>query len=120
VFAFGFGRRCTGISPTRHDSLETLLRQADASGSIAPEHVARPKPESFLSRLRELAVRDPGIVAWIVAENREGSSLSAMARALNEEAIPTAHGGARWYPSTVRKVLAGQDAAKHAPAPSAA
>ena len=40
---------------------------------------------------------DAGIVAWIVVENREGSSLSAMARALNEDGIPTAHGGARWY-----------------------
>jgi hypothetical protein len=52
----------------------------------------------------------------MLAERDQGTSLSAMARALNEDGIPTAHGGARWYASTVSKVLQGQDAAKHTPA----
>ena len=33
-----------------------------------------------------------------------GESLGAVARALNDHAVPTAHGGSRWYPSTVRAV----------------
>lgn len=41
----------------------------------------------------------------IVGMKRAGSSLSAIARELNEQGIPTAHQGARWYPSTVRAVL---------------
>jgi DNA invertase Pin-like site-specific DNA recombinase len=41
----------------------------------------------------------------IVADHAAGESLSSIARSLNDEAVPTAHGGARWYPSTVRAVV---------------
>lgn len=34
-----------------------------------------------------------------------GCSLGAIAQRLNEDAVPTAHGGRQWYPSTVRAVL---------------
>ena len=34
-----------------------------------------------------------------------GASLSAIARELTEEGVPTAHGGKRWYPSTVKSML---------------
>lgn len=34
-----------------------------------------------------------------------GYSFSAIARQLNDEQIPTTHGGACWYPATVRKLL---------------
>ena len=42
----------------------------------------------------------------IIAEHRAGKSLSAIARTLNDEGVPTAQGGARWYASTVRAVVA--------------
>ena len=42
------------------------------------------------------------VVARIVAEHQVGKGWSAIARELNEEGIPTAHGGATWHPSTVR------------------
>jgi hypothetical protein len=45
------------------------------------------------------------IVGW----HREGLSLSEIARRLNSQKAPTAHGGARWHASTINKVLAGQD-----------
>lgn len=41
----------------------------------------------------------------IVREHEAGKSYSAIARNLNEEGIPTAHGGAKWYPTTVRKIV---------------
>lgn len=41
----------------------------------------------------------------ILAEHGAGESLSGISRTLNAEAVPTAHGGARWYPSTVRAVI---------------
>jgi len=41
----------------------------------------------------------------IVAAHHAGSGWSAIARQLNEEEIPTAHGGAKWHPSTVRAVM---------------
>lgn len=48
----------------------------------------------------------------IVAEHKAGESLSAIARTLNAEAVPTAHGGAKWYASTVRAIyLANADVA---------
>jgi hypothetical protein len=41
----------------------------------------------------------------IAAESASGISLRAIAAALNAESVPTAQGGARWYPSTVAAVL---------------
>lgn len=51
------------------------------------------------------------VVARIVRDREAGVSLRALAAALTDEGVPTAQGGARWYPSTVRAVLQGQDAA---------
>lgn len=50
------------------------------------------------------------VVARVVALRAEGSSLRAIADTLNSEGVATAHGGSKWHASTVRKVLAGQDA----------
>jgi len=35
-----------------------------------------------------------------------GKTFAAIAEELNRDLVPTAHGGAKWYPSTVRAVLA--------------
>lgn len=40
----------------------------------------------------------------IIADHAAGASWSAIARALNAEGVPTAQGGACWYPATVRYV----------------
>ncbi|MFD6712351.1 recombinase family protein [Micromonospora chalcea] len=42
----------------------------------------------------------------IRSEAASGSSLAAIARGLNDDDVPTAQGGKKWYPSTVRAVLA--------------
>jgi len=34
-----------------------------------------------------------------------GKTLTAIAEGLNQDRVPTAQGGQRWYPSTVRAVL---------------
>lgn len=39
----------------------------------------------------------------------EGLGFTATANILNAEGVATAHGGAKWHPSTVRTVLASQD-----------
>jgi DNA invertase Pin-like site-specific DNA recombinase len=62
-------------------------------------------------RLGRPATLDPEVVDRILTEHGAGASLSAIARALNAELVPTAHGGARWYPSTVRAVTRGNKAA---------
>jgi DNA invertase Pin-like site-specific DNA recombinase len=40
----------------------------------------------------------------ILSDHRAGLSYGKIAKALNEEEIPTAHGGAAWYPATVKRV----------------
>lgn len=50
------------------------------------------------------------VVARIRAEHGAGAGWSAIARQLNAEAVPTAHGGAKWYPSTVRAVALSAEA----------
>src|SRR4051794_27049149 len=46
------------------------------------------------------------VVTRVVREREAGRSLRAVASDLNAEGVPTAQGGARWYASTVRAVLA--------------
>lgn len=50
------------------------------------------------------------VVGRVVALRASGASLRAIADRLTADGIPTSHGGAKWHASTVRKVLAGQDA----------
>lgn len=61
------------------------------------------------ARRRGAAVGGPAVseavVRRIVAERERGASLPAIARMLTEEGVPTARGGKRWWPSTVRSVL---------------
>ena len=52
----------------------------------------------------------PASVRDRIAQLRaEGESLSATARRLNDEGVPTAQGGRAWYASTVRAVLLSRD-----------
>ena len=41
----------------------------------------------------------------ILEAHAAGRSLNAIARDLNADEVPTAHGGARWYAGTVRRVV---------------
>jgi DNA invertase Pin-like site-specific DNA recombinase len=62
------------------------------------------------TRLGRPSALPTDVVSRIVAARNAGQGYSVIARALNDEQVPTAQGGARWYPSTVQKVLVGQDA----------
>lgn len=62
-------------------------------------------------RLGRPSVLDPDVLARIVAERAAGAGFSAIARGLNDDAVPTARGGTKWFPATVARVLEGQDAA---------
>ncbi len=44
------------------------------------------------------------IVERIRTERASGRTLGAIAEALNRDCVPTAQGGVRWWPSTVRAV----------------
>ena len=41
----------------------------------------------------------------IVQERDRGETLASIAERLNADSVPTAHGGKRWYPATIRKIL---------------
>lgn len=56
-------------------------------------------------RLGRPQVLPAQVVERITRERQAGVTLQAIADRLNGEGIPTAHGGARWWPSTVAKVL---------------
>jgi hypothetical protein len=47
----------------------------------------------------------PELVRRIRAERAAGKSLRQIARDLNASGTTTAHGGAQWWPSTIRAVL---------------
>jgi DNA invertase Pin-like site-specific DNA recombinase len=47
----------------------------------------------------------PDIAQRIVNAHAAGDGWTTIARTLNHERIPTAHGGAQWHPSTVRAVV---------------
>ncbi|HWE54347.1 MAG TPA: recombinase family protein [Acidimicrobiales bacterium] len=68
-------------------------REAMAAKRAAGVHVGRPRslPEE--------------IVARVVTAYQSGENRSEIARALNADGVPTAHGGLKWHPSTVRSVL---------------
>jgi hypothetical protein len=53
---------------------------------------------------RPTAIPDE-LVRHIRAKHAKGESIRQIARDLNASQTPTAHGGAQWWPSTVRAVL---------------
>lgn len=59
-------------------------------------------------RLGRPSVLDPLVACRIVAAHEAGAGWSVIARALNDDGVPTAHGGAKWHPSTVRAVAVAQ------------
>ena len=89
------------------DELERLLaeRRRTAKPRPAPTVRGRPRlvPAEVLERIR--------------TERAEGASLQQIAAGLNADRTPTAHGGAQWWPSTIRSALARSEPAASAPRP---
>jgi len=83
----------------------TKLIPADELERIAAERrrTARPRLEPA-TRGRKPALA-PEIAKRIHHERSAGKSLRQIAANLNADRIPTAHGGEKWWPSTVRAVL---------------
>jgi hypothetical protein len=73
----------------------THRRRAAATGASATPAAPAGRP----------AALPPELVHRIRAERAAGKSFGQIARELNASRAPTAHGGAQWWPSTVRSVL---------------
>jgi hypothetical protein len=82
------------------DELERFVREhrCPARGRARTAPVGRPR-----------VVADE-LVLHLQAEHAKGKSLGQIARDLNDAQTPTAHGGAQWWPSTVRAVLSRRSA----------
>ena len=78
------------------DELQRLIAERRRSARAREEPGARPGRRAVIA---------PNIVGRIHAEHAAGGSLGQIARGLNTDRVPTAHGGAQWWPSTVRAVL---------------
>lgn len=51
---------------------------------------------------------DPIVRTRIIEAHARGGSFAAIARDLEADAVPTAQGGARWWPSTIRAIVTGE------------
>lgn len=60
-------------------------------------------------RLGRPVAMSPEVSTRIASLRGEGLTFAAIAAVLNDDGVPTAQGGARWYPSTVRAVLQRSD-----------
>jgi hypothetical protein len=89
------------------DELERLLAERRRPARQWPHPAVSGRPAAVPTAL----------VDHIHAERRAGKSFGRIARDLNADRTPTAHGGAQWWPSTVRAVLRRSSSAA-APLPS--
>jgi DNA invertase Pin-like site-specific DNA recombinase len=72
-------------------------------GQRTREALAQKKAQGVrLGRPPELPAK---VRSRIKRRRRAGKTLAAIAQELNRDNVPTAHGGVKWYPSTVRAVL---------------
>ena len=67
------------------------------------EALARKRAQGV--RLGRPRTMSPYAINRIRTERAAGKSLAAIANGLNTDHIPTAQGGRRWYPATVRYTL---------------
>jgi DNA invertase Pin-like site-specific DNA recombinase len=95
---------------------ETTRAAAEASVLATFAHCERSsiseRTRAALARARAEGVRfgrppqmPEHVIERIRRERAAGSSLAAIANRLNADRIPTAQGGRRWYPATVRYTL---------------
>lgn len=77
------------------DELQRLLAEQRRPARERPRSAPRGRPTAMA----------PELVMRIRAERAAGRSLANIARDLDAGQVPTAHGGDRWWPSTVAAVL---------------
>lgn len=68
------------------------------------KHKRLGRPPGFTTKGSKTRL-DPRVQRRILRERTAGATLSAIASNLNEDEIPTAHGGHAWHPATVRAIV---------------
>jgi hypothetical protein len=87
------------------DELERLLAEHRRAAKPRPAPTARGRPPLLPADVLER----------IRTERAEGASLHQIAAGLNADRTPTAHGGTKWWPSTIRSALARSNPPTSAP-----
>jgi hypothetical protein len=77
------------------DELERLLAERRHAAQTRRERTTPGRPRAL----------SPELVRRMRTERAAGRSLGRIASDLNANHTPTAHGGAQWWPSTVRAIL---------------
>lgn len=77
------------------DELERLIAERRRPARVPAPPAKRGRPQGV----------SPDLVDHIRVEREAGRTLREIATGLNDRRVPTAHGGAQWWPSTVRAVL---------------
>ncbi len=87
------------------DELERLLAEQRRAAKPRPVPPARGRPPLLPAE----------VIERIRTERAKGASLHRIAAGLNADRTPTAHGGTKWWPSTIRSALARSDPRESAP-----
>ena len=87
------------------DELERLLAERRRAAKPRPTPTARGRPPRVPADVLER----------IRTERAQGASLHQIAAGLNADRTPTAHGGTKWWPSTIRSALARSNRRTSAP-----
>jgi hypothetical protein len=97
-----WGTRLIPLSELERFLQERAVPPARPSGAPAPGRGRAGIPAQVLARIRAL--------------HAQGRSLGQIARQLDADGVPTAQGGRRWWPSTVRAAIARAERAEGRPA----
>lgn len=100
-----FNRRVLPFIETVEMPWGTKLILVDELKRLIGERRRPAQARAQLSTPGRPRVLAPELVDLIQAERAAGRSLGQIANDLNNRQVPTAHGGARWWPSTIRSVL---------------
>jgi hypothetical protein len=100
-----FGRRVLPLLETIDMPWGTRLVPVDELERFVNERRRPARGRAHTAPPGRPAVVQGELVLRIQGEHAKGKSLRQIARDLNASQTPTAHGGAQWWPSTVRAVL---------------
>jgi hypothetical protein len=98
--ALGIGRTTLTRLLLYIDTIETPWGTTLLAERRRPRH-QRPRSK----RSGRPATLPPEVIERIRTAHAGGRSYGEIARALNADRTPTAHGGKRWWPSTIRGIL---------------
>ncbi len=89
------------VGERTRDALAHKRQRGERTGALPYGYALAPDGRRLVPMASELAV-----LRQIRAERARGKSLALIADDLNNECVPTKHRGRRWYPATIRSVLA--------------